>query len=112
MCSYYIRTPADGGQFYYDRVNVSSPHHDGKMHTPYPPSTGDLIHLWDTVAKKGGTFTVLARQWMHSSYGSTNWPLLEQQPTVGPLLELIVEPVEDVFRYQALRQDDEAEASS
>ncbi|MFD1656974.1 hypothetical protein ACFSL4_01670 [Streptomyces caeni] len=107
VCSFYIRTPAGDSQFHYDPVNISSPHHDSKMHTPYPPQVGDLIHLWDFVKKQGGTYQVIARQWLHSSYGSTNWPVLEQQPTVGPLLELIVESAEGVFREQALRPDDE-----
>ncbi|MET7477984.1 hypothetical protein ABZT17_26960 [Streptomyces sp. NPDC005648] len=107
VCSFYIRTPAESGQFYYDRVNVGSYHGDGKLHTPQPPQVGDLLHLWDTVKRDGGTYVVLARQWLYSSYGSTNWPVLEQQPTVGPLLEVIVEPAEGVFRDQALRPDEE-----
>ena len=110
VCSFYIRTPAEEGQFHYDHVNISSPHHDGKLHTPHPPQVGDLIHLWDFVKKQGGTYEVLSRQWLHSSYGSMNWPVLEQQPTVGPLLELIVEAAEGVFRDQApLPEDEEAE---
>lgn len=109
VCSFNIRTPAENGQFHYEPVNVSSPHHDGKMHTPYPPAVGDLIHLWDTIKKQGGTYEVISRQWLHSSYGSTNWPVLEQQPTVGPLLEMIVEPAEGVFRDQAPSADDEGE---
>lgn len=107
VCSFSIRTPADHGLYRYERVNIASPHYDGKMHTPYPPTVGDLIHLWDTINKAGGTYQVLARQWLHSSYGSTNWPLLEQQPTVGPLLEVIVEPAEGVFRNEAPAHDDE-----
>jgi hypothetical protein len=110
-CSFYIRTPAEGGQFYYDHVDVSSPHHDGRMHTPYPPQVGDLINLWDSIKKQGGQFEVIARQWLHSSYGSTNWPLLEPQPTVGPLLGLIVEPAEGAFRDQVVRPDDEENES-
>ncbi|WAZ20194.1 hypothetical protein STRCI_001293 [Streptomyces cinnabarinus] len=101
VCSFHIRTPAEVGQFRYDHVNIGSPHGDGKLHTPYPPQVGDLIHLWDPFEKKGGTFEVLARQWLHSSYGSTNWPVLAQQPTVGPLLDLIVQPAEGVFRNEA-----------
>ncbi|MET9086136.1 hypothetical protein ABZX77_30395 [Streptomyces sp. NPDC004237] len=107
VCSFYIRVPVGDGQFYYDHVNVGSPHGDGKLHTPNPPQAGDLIHLWDTVRQQGGTYEVLARKWLHSSYGSFNWPVLELQPTVGPLLDLIVEPAEDVFRDQALRSDEE-----
>ncbi|MFF4689851.1 hypothetical protein [Streptomyces sp. NPDC001307] len=80
-----------------------------KVHTPYPPQVGDLVHLWDAIEQRGGMHEVLARQWLHSSYGLVNWPLLEKQPTVGPLLELIVEPAEGVFRDQAPRPDDEEE---
>ncbi|WP_329214848.1 hypothetical protein OG352_05335 [Streptomyces sp. NBC_01485] len=107
VCSFYIRTPAEQGQFHYEPVNVSSPHYDGKMHTLYAPAVGDLIHLWDTTKKQGGTFEVLARHWLHSSYGSTSWPVLEQQPTVGPLLDLIVQAAEGVFRDQAPLPDEE-----
>jgi len=107
VCSFYIRTPAGDSQFQYESVNIGSPHGDGKMHTPYPPAVGDLIHLRDTIKQSGGTYEVIIRQWLHSSYGSTNWPVLEQQPTVGPLLELLVEPAEGVFRDQAPRPDDE-----
>jgi hypothetical protein len=109
VCCFFIRTPADGDQFYYDPVNVGSWHGDGNLHTPYPPDVGDLIHLWDTFKKQGGTYKVLAREWLHSSYGSTYWPVLEQQPTVGPRLDLIVEPAEGVFQDQAMRPDDEDE---
>lgn len=110
VCSFYIRTPAGDGQFHYEHVNISSPHYDGKMHTPYPPQAGDLIHLWDTIKKQGGTYEVIARQWLHSSYGSTNWPPLEQQPTVGPLLDVIVELAEGVFRNEAPRPDGDDES--
>ncbi|MGW1961782.1 hypothetical protein ACWCPD_16075 [Streptomyces sp. NPDC001935] len=109
-CSFAIRTPAENDQFTYERVNIGSRHGDGKLHTFYPPAVGDLIHLWDTVKQKGGMFAVLARQWLHSSYGSTNWPVLEEQPTVGPLLELVVEPAEGVFRNEApLREEDDVQ---
>ncbi|MFJ8153931.1 hypothetical protein [Streptomyces sp. NPDC094468] len=106
-CSFYVRTPVGADQFYYDPINVASPHGDGKLHTLHPPLPGDLIHLWDTVKNLGGTHEVLARRWLHSSYGSFNWPVLEPQPTVGPLLELIVVPAEDAFRNQVLRPDEE-----
>lgn len=107
VCSFSIRTPAGDGQFHYERINLGSWHGDGKLHTPYPPQVGDLIHLWDTIKRKGGTYEVVARQWLHSSYGSTNWPVLEQQPTVGPLLDFIVQPAEGVFRDEAPQPDDE-----
>ncbi|WP_262059698.1 hypothetical protein [Streptomyces sp. STR69] len=106
-CSFYIRTPAENGQFYYDRVNIGSPHADGKLHTSDVPQIGDLLHLWDTLKKQGGKYEVVARQWLHSSYGSTNWPVLEPQPTVGTLLELVVVPAEDIFRNQVLRPEEE-----
>jgi hypothetical protein len=109
VCSFYIRPVADSGHYSYEPVSIGSPHHDGKMHTPYPPQVGDLVHLWDTIEQRGGMHEVLTRQRLHSSYGSANWPLLEKQPTVGPLLELIVEPAEGLFRDQAPRPDDEEE---
>ncbi|CBG73110.1 hypothetical protein SCAB_60911 [Streptomyces scabiei 87.22] len=109
VCSFYIRTPAGDGQFHYEPVNIGSPHADGKLHTPHPPAIGDLIHLWDTIKRRGGSYEVLARQWLHNSYGSANWPVLELQPTVGPLLELIVQRAEGAFRDQAPTADDEDE---
>ncbi|WP_435244935.1 hypothetical protein [Streptomyces tendae] len=77
------------------------------MYTPYPPAVGDLIYLWDTGKREGGTYEVLARQWLHSSYGSTDWPAGEQRPLEGPLLDVVVQPAVGVFRDEAPVSDGE-----
>lgn len=111
ICNFHVRVPAKSpGTFYYDRVTLGTPRGDGQLHTDHPPVVGDLIHLWDTDKKEGGTFRVLQRWWLYSSYGSFNWPLLQSESSTGPLLEVIVEPAEKPFHDQVSRpgtEDDE-----
>jgi hypothetical protein len=106
-CSFYIRTPVEGEQFKYEPVNISSPAGNGGMTTPYPPAAGDLIQLWDSIKETGGVYRVLVRRWMHSSYGSANWPYGKNASTVGPHLEVIVEAAVGPFVDEA--EPDETE---
>jgi hypothetical protein len=106
-CKFYVRSPADGGGgWHYDPVHLDNPDHDGGLWTDQPPAVGDLIHLWDPLRKHGGLHRVLARSWMHSSFGSFNWPYTERRPKVGPALDLIVEPTEGLFVAEVMRPED------
>lgn len=84
-CSFYIRTQVAGG-FRYDPVDVKSRGGVSYLTTSHPPMTGDLISLPD------GQYTIVARSWTHSQYGSVDWPHSDSEPRNGPLLTLIVEP--------------------
>lgn len=106
-CSFAVRVAVDGG-YRYDRVSLGGYHGDGSLHTEHPPVAGDVIHLWS--ANEGdprGTFVVVARQWSHPSWGSFNWPHIETRPKVGPMLDVIVEPAEGVYRNEVLLPDEE-----
>ena len=107
-CQFHVRTPADGG-WYYDHVRIAGPESDGDLHTTYPPAVGDLIFLWDAFKRSGGRFRVVGRDWLHAGWGSTYWPYTERQSTVGPELQLIVEPADGLFVDQVLRPEDEDE---
>jgi hypothetical protein len=106
-CSFYVRTP-DGDGFRYDPVDAGGP--NGDLPTTYPPAIGDLISLkggmYDVL--KGGMYEVVARQWMHASLGSFDWPY-GPEPKVGPMLNLIVVPAVGVFRDEVppTEEDDE-----
>ncbi len=104
-CHFYVRVPV-GDQFRYDRVNVSGPQGDSTLHTEYPPLVGDLIHLYDKQGHQG-QFRVIERAWMHSSWGSFNWPYGEPRSKVGPTLDLIVEPADGLFVNEAPTPDEE-----
>lgn len=90
-CHFQVRARAGDGQFHYEAISLYNPRGDGYLHTPHPPAVGDHIHLWDVATKRGGNHRVIARAWLHSSYGSTNWPHGRDAPIVGPILDLIVE---------------------
>jgi len=110
-CSFYIRTPVDtekgsGRGFYYDSVNISDPH-GSRLRTANPPELGDVIALWDYITKTGGAFQVIDRMWLHSSYGSDNWPYAQDMPSSGPLLDIIVVAHEGPFRNQVSRNEDD-----
>jgi hypothetical protein len=99
-CQFYERAAVDGG-YRYDRINVESPSGFGPLVTPYPPAVQDLIHLWDSHEKRGGTYRVVERAWHHSSYGSVDWPYGSPASKEGPLLDVIVEAAEGPFVDEA-----------
>lgn len=104
-CSFYIRMAVDGG-YRYEPVSIASPQGDGALRTEHAPAIGDRIHLWDSTRNSGGEYVVLARSWLHSSYGSTNWPYAERNPHTGPRLDIIVEPASGVFEDEVSDGDD------
>lgn len=108
LCSFYVRTPAeDEGMFHYDSIALANPRGDGHLLTPHPPVVGDHIHLWDVSTDSGGTFEVIARRWLHTSFGATDWPVLDAVPVSGPLMEIVVVASEGVFVNQSLRDEDD-----
>jgi len=106
-CQFYERVKVEGG-YRYDRININGPSGFGRFVTPHPPAVGDLIGLWDAYEKRGGTFRVVDRMWLHSGYGSTDWPHGSPVSQEGPLLDLVVEAAEGPFVDEV---SDEAEAS-
>lgn len=110
-CSFYVRTPSEKhpGMFDYTPISLNNPRGDGDLHTYHPPAVGDTISLHDISGNARGKHRVIARDWMHASYGSTYWPLLDAVPTHGPALYVLVEPAEDFFRDQAPTDEDEEE---
>jgi hypothetical protein len=89
-CSFYNRTPAEGG-YRYDRIEVRGPRGDDKLHVPAAPLVGDRIFLTNDL------YVVLARQFAYASWGSHDWPLVELHALHGPLVDLIVEPASGLF---------------
>lgn len=108
-CCFYVRTPSEKhpGRFDYTVMSLNHPTGDANLYTLHPPVVGDLICLHDIAGGPSGRFKVLAREWSHASYGSTNWPLLDTHPTHGPTLYVLVEPSEDFFRDSALNDEEE-----
>lgn len=102
-CGFYIRTvvSTDPLLYEYEKVALNGPQGTGNLVTSTPPAIGDLIHLWDTYKKTGGTFRVLERSWGHAEYGSVTWPYGEPEPKEGPLLHIIVEKSKGPFVNEA-----------
>lgn len=112
QCSFYVRTQVTNEPTYrYDHIEISSPESDGKLRTPWPPSVGDTIQLYDSLRRIGGVYRVIERSWLHSSYGSANWPYVRTQagPAVGPLLDIVVEPSTGLFVNEAELEADETD---
>ncbi len=106
-CIFYSRTPGDTPDAYrYARIYLrSGMHADGMLHTPHPPAVGDLISLADATDGPKGLFHVLERDWLHPDYGSVAWPLAAEAPTQGPLLTVMVEPSDGMFRDEQADED-------
>ncbi len=105
-CQFYERVQVEGG-YRYDMINLNGPAGYGRLVTPHPPATGDLISLWDAHEKRGGAFRVLERAWHHSSYGSTDWPYGSPASKEGPLLDIVVEAAEGPFVGEVPHEDEE-----
>lgn len=102
QCEFHVRTKAtDAPTWHYARMWLEGPTGGGYLCTEHPPAVGDTIRLYDRLTKSGGVFRVVERSWNHASYGSTYWPHAEDRPRVGPLLEIVVEQAEGLFRGEA-----------
>jgi len=89
-CKFIVQV-ANGRKFTYEPIDIKGPLHNGALRTATPPLVGDFIGLTDRNKKHSGVFKVLARQWMHSSYGSYNWPMTEVESNMPPVLEIVVQ---------------------
>lgn len=111
QCSFYVRTQvtADPPTYRYDALYVRGGEYgqSGYLVTPYPPAVGDTISLTDEVGDRSGSYRVVDRSWIHSGYGSANWPLGAKWPQVGPILTVIVVPFVGPFRDEADLPDEE-----
>lgn len=95
-CSFYERTPVEGG-YHYEKISLRNPRGDTYLETDHPPLVGDLIFLSDATSDRRGQYRVIERSWLHSSWGSTDWPYVESVSTTGPLLDIVVERAEGPF---------------
>lgn len=104
-----VRFPAGSGTWRYEHISVANPGGQDVIALEYPPAIGDLISVWDSDRARrqlpqpegGPMYRVLDRWWTHSSWGSADWPYGEQMPRSGPLLEIILEPAEGLYRNEA-----------
>jgi hypothetical protein len=106
-CNFYRRTPVTDGRYRYDFIQHGDHAGDGFLRTPHPPLVGDLINLYDPQAKTAGTYRVIERSWTHSAWGSPNGPYGEPRPHVGPILDVVVETAEGVFRDEAPLEEED-----
>jgi hypothetical protein len=100
-CSFHVKAPTADGKFTYAALTLNSSRGDSYLVTAYPPLVGDLISLYDPYAKLGGVFRVVDRMWMHSSFGSIDWPYGQDRPSTGPLLDIIVVAAEGMYVDEA-----------
>ena len=98
-CEFYVRI-SEAQQFRYERVTFPAPRGDNNLRTAHSPLVGDLVHLWGDTEETRGTFRVVERSWLHSSYGSKNWPF-GAEALVPPILTVIVEPAVGPFVDEA-----------
>lgn len=102
QCTFHVRTPVDNGLLRYDRrYTEASGDRDGYVPFLTPPSLGDLVLLWNPDDKSCETYRVVERDWSYAAHGSAAWPYSERTPTVGPILQIIVEAAEGPFRDEA-----------
>lgn len=100
-CMFAVRVPAGDGKFWYQRIDIASPSASVGIEMAYPPAVGDLITLWDRRGPQpegGPIFRVTDRLWSHASWGSANWPYGKNEPSEGPMVDIIVEPAEGPYR--------------
>lgn len=110
-CRFVERSVALGG-FYYDQIYVKGPDGAGRLRVSHPPQTGDLVFLADALNdSRTGTYRVVARSWMHSTFGSFNWPYGKNRQQVPPEIELLVEKAEGWYADEIVRPEDAAEFS-
>jgi hypothetical protein len=109
VCIFNVRTKVTEAPTYrYDRVYLASPRGDGYLRTPHPPQTGDQIWLYDQRDNgPRGEFRVIARSWRHSSWGSTNWPILDDHATEPAHLDILAEACGGIFADEEPDAEDE-----
>jgi hypothetical protein len=98
----HLRTRIEGahdGGWVYVYTAVRNPKGDSYLTTYWPPSIGDLftVNGLQLAGTEGltpmppGALRVVDREWVHSSYGSADWPYTDNEPQIGPLLTVMVE---------------------
>lgn len=101
-CMFYVRELVSEEPTYrYRLVSHHSPRGDGRLRTDHPPIVGDFVFLYDKQAQVSGGFTVIARSWSRSSYGSINWPVGKDAPVVPDLLDIVCEAAVGPFVSEA-----------
>ena len=111
-CGFYLRTVVTDGPlaYHYEPLDLHHYGHRG-LATFHPPLVGDLIDL-DTREPNGkictATYKVIERCWRHVTYGSMYWPHHLPNPVEGPILEVVVECAEGLFRHEAPEKPEES----
>jgi len=107
-CAFYFKTlVSDKPTWRYTKIHINGPRGDGRLRTRTPPAIDDRIHLWDDTTKSGGMFAVRERAWLHSSFGSSNWPMTEPQSRMPPSLDVIVVKTNGLFVSEAIEPEHE-----
>lgn len=108
VCVFYRRTKLPGGHRY-ERIQVGEPEMYGRLVTAHPPAVGDkiLLHHKGGGEDLSGHYLVVEREWLHASWGSTLWPILDPFPDEGPALYTVVEPTTPQ-RHDQVPEDDDA----
>ena len=92
-----IRKPMPDNKWRYDIVLMRNPDSGPFFPLFEVPAVGDLVFLYDDQRKEGGVYKVVTRQWAYPGYGSMVWPYATPYPTLGPMVDVIVEPSDGAF---------------
>lgn len=99
---YAVRYPVVGGGYIFDHAYLPGPGGSIGNYVEYPPAVGDLVALYENYDRRpldgGPVFRVVERAWTYPAYGSQGWPLGQQSPVEGPLLEIMTEPSDGMYR--------------
>lgn len=104
-CSFYLVQEVSDG-FTYEPFTIDAPGGGAYGYwLDLPPTVGDLIFLFDSNHDgMRGEFVVVRRRWMHSQYGSMNWPYTSSDKTAPASLDVLVRRALDadtLFAFEA-----------
>lgn len=112
-CEFYVRHPSTKhpGTYRYQRIELNTPmgRDSGYMVTMHPPAMGDTLFLADKFSGDAGQYRVIARDWWHDQYGSSNWPLVEDLPKEPQRLRVLVEPAAWCFQDEEPAENEGSE---
>jgi hypothetical protein len=109
-CDFVVRRPTPDNKWRYERLYFQSYYGNTFLPLAHPPAVGDLIVLQPQPAPAyqagGPVFRVLERMWTHAMYGSPDWPYGDDRPRTGPLLDIIVEQADGLYRDEAVAEEE------
>lgn len=98
-CQLFERIPVDGGHRY-EHVDGNG-EHGYDLRLPEAPAVGDFVSL------PGGSFRVVARAWLPTHYGSTNWPYGKAEPEHLTMMSVILERAEGLFADEVVDPEED-----